>query len=258
MLVCVLVGFWSVSSAGAGAAGYQRRRPSSSLIRPSHEHTRCARPPCIINTPRTALSTQEQSLLADLRSVVARALSGLDMFTTTTPGGAGSAGGGEAGGGGAAAAVASPGSAGGAALTRSTSRGGGAAGVTSPAAVAAAAAAAGALMGSSPRSGGGFDMLGVLSPTSSSAAAGVTSPMGPGGGGGGGGGGGVVRRSTVAEGVFSGLPVSSRGRCVCGYVCLCLPTSPLLPTSQPHPTPPSSVHPVPLVQTSLQPPPHLN
>ncbi|KAG2445384.1 hypothetical protein HXX76_000006 [Chlamydomonas incerta] len=151
----------------------------------------------------------EQSLLADLRSVVARALSGLDMFTSGGPGGGappgGAGGGGEAAAGGAAAAgggVASSPTAG--VLARSSSRGGAAAGVTSPMGI--AAAAAGGLAGSSPRSGG-LDMLGVLSPTAA-AAAGVTSPLASGSGGGGG---GVVRRSTMAEGVFSGLPVSARG-----------------------------------------------
>ncbi|KAG2485379.1 hypothetical protein HYH03_015868 [Edaphochlamys debaryana] len=99
----------------------------------------------------------EQSLLADLRAVVARALSGLEMFTASGPGASGPASGPE--------------------------QGGGAGGVTSP----TAAGAAGAVGGVSPKSGSG-----------------TPGAAGPGGG-------SVVRRSTVAEGLFSGLPVSARG-----------------------------------------------
>ncbi|GLC69098.1 hypothetical protein PLESTF_000789000 [Pleodorina starrii] len=120
----------------------------------------------------------EQSLLADLRTVVARSLSGLDMFA------AGRSDGGAVSGGGAAAVS---GAAGGVILP------------LSPTAAAAAAPAA------------------IISPSRPAAAATAVSAGGAlqgtavGGGGGGGGGGSVARRSTVAEGLFSGLPVSARG-----------------------------------------------
>ncbi len=103
-------------------------------------------------------------MLADLRSVVARALSGLDMFTDAASAAAGQA---------AAAAASGP-------LSPVASGGGGAGG----------ALAVGPLGASVPPAG-------LLSP------AGSVTPT-PGGG--------VVRRSTMAEGMFSGLPVGSRGR----------------------------------------------